>query len=170
MSNKFTEQDVAQLVQLWNANLTARDIAAQMERPFHNIRNKIKSLQRQGVISPRSKTNVVDDTFISITAGTYQLPIELVEYFTTLFSGGQERVIAGTQQCCEAYQAQGGYCYYLRGQVKLTTDNSPSGVVPMQGPGGGLILVCNAIAGTRKTMSHEGFIALCKVIAQNFPA
>ena len=168
MPTKFTEQDVARLIQLWNANLSAKDIALEMGRSFHNIRNKIKSLQKKGEIAPRSNSNKVDDTFVEITAAAHQLPIEIVRHFTTLFTGGQERVIAGTQQCCEAYTRQNGYCYYLTDRVKLTMDVSPSGVVPTQGHNGELILVCHAIANTRKTMSHDGFINLCKAIATTF--
>ena len=66
------------------------------------------------------------------------------------------------------YTRQNGYCYYLPDRVKLTLDTSPSGIVPMQGHEGELILTCNAIANTRKTMSHDGFINLCKAIATTF--
>nr|DAR25200.1 MAG TPA: MarR family [Caudoviricetes sp.] len=168
MSYKFTPAAVEQLIEMWNQNFTAKDIALAMDRPFHNIRNKIKALQKAGKIAPRSNSNNIDTTFIEITAGAYGLPVDTVAYFTTLFTGGKERIIASTQQCCEAYVAQKGYCYYLSPQVKLTMDDSPSGIVPMQGHENNLILTCKAIANTRKTMSHASFINLCKAIAKNF--
>lgn len=168
MSNKFTPEDVEQLIELWNANMTAKDIAIAMDRPFHNIRNKIKSLQKAGKIAPRSNSNNIDDTFIEITAGAYGLPVDTVKFFTTLFTGGRERIIAGTQQCCEAYLKQNGYCYYLSDNVKLTLDDSPSGAVPLMIGTDTVILVCKAVASVRSGMTHNTFINMCKAIAKHF--
>lgn len=166
--NKFTEEDIQTLQQLWSDNLTAKEIAMQMERPYLNVRNKIRDLQKKGALKKREKSNAMPDMFVETTAGVYGLPVDLVQHFTTLFSGGQDRVISGVNQCCMAYLDQNGYCYYLKDRVKLTPDESPSGLTPLQGANGELVLTCRAIAHTRSTMSHNAFINLCKAIASEF--
>lgn len=165
---KFSDKDIETLISLWNDNLTVKEIAIAMERPFNNVRNKIKALQDKGAITPRAKSNELDRDSVAQLAGAYQLPIDTVAYLAGLFSGGATRILANLQQACEAYINQNGYCYYLHGRVKLTMDDSPSGAFAMHGPEGTMILVCNAVANTRKTMTHEGFVGLCKLVAQRF--
>lgn len=165
---KFTDQDIETLISLWNDNLTVKEIAIAMERPFNNVRNKVKALQDKGVIASRAKSNELDSDSVAQLAGAYQLPVDVVEYLASLFSGGATRILANLQQACDAYIKQNGYCYYLHGRVKLTMDDSPSGAFAMHGPEGTMILVCNAVANTRKTMTHEGFVGLCKLVAQRF--
>lgn len=165
---KFTQEDSDTLIRLWNEGHPTKDIAMAMGRTHNNIRNKVKALQQKGDIRPREKSNGISDEEIQHLSGVYQLPIDVVQFLASQFSGGATRILGALAQSCEAYIEQNGYCYYLHGRVKLTMDNSPSGVAVMQGPAGKVILTCNAIANTRKTMSHEGFVGLCKAVAQQF--
>lgn len=164
----FSESDTATLVEMWNAQHTVREIATAMGREFNNVRNKVAYLQKRGVIAPRANGNRLPEEFIEQTAGQYNLPIDLVAYFASLFGKGAQRIMAGTQEACEAWVAQGGECYYLRGRVRLTADESPSGVVPMYLSDGRMFLMCRAVASVRQSMSHGGFVSMCRHIAKVF--
>ena len=164
----FSKADIQQLIDLWEANTTVRDIALAMGRPYNNIRNKVAQLQKKGVIMPRDSRNQLPDNYIETTAGTYGVPIEVVRAFTKMFSNGAHKIMDGTEDALKAYQNQSGECFYLKGMVKLTFDETPSGVVPMYTRDGSMILVCKAVSGMRMSMSHEAFIGVCKHIANRF--
>ena len=164
----FSKADIQQLIDLWEANTTVRDIALAMGRPYNNIRNKVAQLQKNGVIMPRDSHNQLPDNYIETTAGTYGVPLEVVRAFTKMFSNGAHKIMDGTEDALKAYQNQSGECFYLKGMVKLTFDETPSGVVPMYTRDGSLILVCKAVSGMRMSMSHEAFISVCKHIANRF--
>jgi len=164
----FSKADIQQLIDLWEANTTVRDIALAMGRPYNNIRNKVAQLQKNGVIMPRDSRNQLPDNYIETTAGTYGVPIEVVRAFTKMFSNGAHKIMDGTEDALKAYQNQSGECFYLKGMVKLTFDETPSGVVPMYTRDGSMILVCKAVSGMRMSMSHEAFIGVCKHIANRF--
>lgn len=164
----FSKDDIQQLIDLWEANTTVRDIALAMGRPYNNIRNKVAQLQKNGVIMPRDSRNQLPDNYIETTAGTYGVPIEVVRAFTKMFSNGAHKIMDGTEDALKAYQNQSGECFYLKGMVKLTFDETPSGVVPMYTRDGSMILVCKAVSGMRMSMSHEAFIGVCKHIANRF--
>ena len=164
----FSKADIQQLIDLWEANTTVRDIALAMGRPYNNIRNKVAQLQKKGVIMPRDSRNQLPDNYIETTAGTYGVPLEVVRAFTKMFSNGAHKIMDGTEDALKAYQNQSGECFYLKGMVKLTFDETPSGVVPMYTRDGSMILVCKAVSGMRMSMSHEAFIGVCKHIANRF--
>ena len=164
----FSKADIQQLIDLWEADTTVRDIALAMGRPYNNIRNKVAQLQKKGVIMPRDSRNQLPDNYIETTAGTYGVPIEVVRAFTKMFSNGAHKIMDGTEDALKAYQNQSGECFYLKGMVKLTFDETPSGVVPMYTRDGSMILVCKAVSGMRMSMSHEAFIGVCKHIANRF--
>ena len=164
----FSKADIQQLIDLWEADTTVRDIALAMGRPYNNIRNKVAQLQKNGVIMPRDSRNQLPDNYIETTAGTYGVPIEVVRAFTKMFSNGAHKIMDGTEDALKAYQNQSGECFYLKGMVKLTFDETPSGVVPMYTRDGSMILVCKAVSGMRMSMSHEAFIGVCKHIANRF--
>lgn len=164
----FSDEDIANIISLWNENRTVKDIAQFIDRPFVSVRNKIAAMQKKGLIAPRSQSNKLPEQFVEQTAGVHQLPTDLVQYFTTLFSGGADRIIEGVNKACEAYRHQNGSCFYLKNLVRLTQDNSPSGVVPMYMEGGELILVCRSVAVLRSTMGHKSFVNMCKYIAKQF--
>lgn len=164
----FSKADIQQLIDLWEANTTVRDIALAMGRPYNNIRNKVAQLQKNGVIMPRDSRNQLPDNYIETTAGTYGVPLEVVRAFTKMFSNGAHKIMDGTEDALKAYQNQSGECFYLKGMVKLTFDETPSGVVPMYTRDGSMILVCKAVSGMRMSMSHEAFIGVCKHIANRF--
>ena len=164
----FSKADIQQLIDLWEANTTVRDIALAMGRPYNNIRNKVAQLQKNGVIMPRDSRNQLPDNYIETTAGTYGVPLEVVRAFTKMFSNGARKIMDGTEDALKAYQNQSGECFYLKGMVKLTFDETPSGVVPMYTRDGSMILVCKAVSGMRMSMSHEAFIGVCKHIANRF--
>lgn len=164
----FSEEDVQQLIALWEADTTVRDIALAMGRPYNNIRNKVAQLQKKGLILPRDSRNQLPDNYIETTAGAYGVPIETVRAFTKMFSNGARKIMDGTEDALKAYQNQSGECFYLKGMVKLTFDETPSGAVPMYTRDGSMILVCKAVAGMRMSMSHEAFIGVCKHIANGF--
>lgn len=167
-SNRYTDEAIASLVAYWNADYTVREIAERMGRTYNSVRNKVASLQKRGLISPRDNRNTLPVGFIEQTAGEYNLPIETVAFFVGLFGKGARHIVAGVKDACEAWVAQNGECYYLRGRVRLSRDTSPSGIVPMYLADGQLILVCRAVASVRKTMSHGGFVSMCKHIANAF--
>lgn len=167
-SNRFNQADLATLIDLWNTNTPVREIAELMGRTYNSVRNKVAKLQRENVITPRDVKNQVATGFIETTAAKYNLPIDTVTYFTTLFGKGAHNIMAATEITCEAWSEQNGECYYLRGRVKLTCDTSPSGIVPMYTADGRLMLVCRAVASVRKSMSHAGFVSMCKHIANVF--
>ena len=164
----FSKADIQQLIDLWEADTTARDIALAMGRPYNNIRNKVAQLQKKRVILPRDSRNQLPDNYIETTAGAYGVPIEVVRAFTKMFSNGARKIMDGTEDALKAYQNQSGECFYLKGMVKLTFDETPSGVVPMYTRDGSMILVCKAVSGMRMSMSHEAFIGVCKHIANRF--
>ena len=164
----FSKADIQQLIDLWEANTTVRDIALAMGRPYNNIRNKVAQLQKNGVIMPRDSRNQLPDNYIETTAGAYGVPLEVVRAFTKMFSNGAHKIMDGTEDALKAYQNQSGECFYLKGMVKLTFDETPSGVVPMYTRDGSMILVCKAVSGMRMSMSHEAFIGVCKHIANRF--
>lgn len=164
----FSKADIQQLIDLWEADTTVRDIALAMGRPYNNIRNKVAQLQKNGVIMPRDSRNQLPDNYIETTAGAYGVPIEVVRAFTKMFSNGARKIIDGTEDALKAYQNQSGECFYLKGMVKLTFDETPSGAVPMYTRDGSMILVCKAVSGMRMSMSHEAFIGVCKHIANRF--
>lgn len=164
----FSKADIQQLIDLWEADTTVRDIALAMGRPYNNIRNKVAQLQKKGVIMPRDSRNQLPDNYIETTAGAYGVPIEVVRAFTKMFSNGARKIIDGTEDALKAYQNQSGECFYLKGMVKLTFDETPSGAVPMYTRDGSMILVCKAVSGMRMSMSHEAFIGVCKHIANRF--
>ena len=164
----FSEADVKQLIELWEATMPIRDIAVAMGRPYNNIRNKVAQLQKKKLILPRDSRNQLPDNYVETTAGAYGVPIEVVRAFTKMFSNGARKIMDGTEDALRAYQNQSGECFYLKGMVKLTFDETPSGVVPMYTRDGSMILVCKAVAGMRMTMSHEAFIGVCKHIANVF--
>ena len=164
----FSKADIQQLIDLWEADTTVRDIALAMGRPYNNIRNKVAQLQKKGVIMPRDSRNQLPDNYIETTAGTYGVPLEVVRAFTKMFSNGAHKIMDGTEDALKAYQNQSGECFYLKGMVKLTFDETPSGVVPMYTRDGSMILVCKAVSGMRMSMSHEAFIGVCKHIANRF--
>ena len=164
----FSKADIQQLIDLWEANTTVRDIALAMGRLYNNIRNKVAQLQKNGVIMPRDSRNQLPDNYIETTAGTYGVPLEVVRAFTKMFSNGAHKIMDGTEDALKAYQNQSGECFYLKGMVKLTFDETPSGVVPMYTRDGSMILVCKAVSGMRMSMSHEAFIGVCKHIANRF--
>lgn len=164
----FSKADIQQLIDLWEADTTVRDIALAMGRPYNNIRNKVAQLQKNGVIMPRDSRNQLPDNYIETTAGTYGVPLEVVRAFTKMFSNGAHKIMDGTEDALKAYQNQSGECFYLKGMVKLTFDETPSGVVPMYTRDGSMILVCKAVSGMRMSMSHEAFIGVCKHIANRF--
>ena len=164
----FSKADIQRLIDLWEADTTVRDIALAMGRPYNNIRNKVAQLQKNGVIMPRDSRNQLPDNYIETTAGTYGVPIEVVRAFTKMFSNGAHKIMDGTEDALKAYQNQSGECFYLKGMVKLTFDETPSGVVPMYTRDGSMILVCKAVSGMRMSMSHEAFIGVCKHIANRF--
>ena len=164
----FSKADIQQLIDLWEADTTVRDIALAMGRPYNNIRNKVAQLQKNGVIMPRDSRNQLPDNYIETTAGAYGVPLEVVRAFTKMFSNGAHKIMDGTEDALKAYQNQSGECFYLKGMVKLTFDETPSGVVPMYTRDGSMILVCKAVSGMRMSMSHEAFIGVCKHIANRF--
>lgn len=164
----FSKADIQQLIDLWEADTTVRDIALAMGRQYNNIRNKVAQLQKNGVIMPRDSRNQLPDNYIETTAGAYGVPIEVVRAFTKMFSNGARKIIDGTEDALKAYQNQSGECFYLKGMVKLTFDETPSGAVPMYTRDGSMILVCKAVSGMRMSMSHEAFIGVCKHIANRF--
>ena len=164
----FSKADIQQLIDLWEADTTVRDIALAMGRPYNNIRNKVAQLQKNGVIMPRDSRNQLPDNYIETTAGAYGVPLEVVRAFTKMFSNGARKIMDGTEDALKAYQNQSGECFYLKGMVKLTFDETPSGVVPMYTRDGSMILVCKAVSGMRMSMSHEAFIGVCKHIANRF--
>ena len=139
-----------------------------MGRPYNNIRNKVAQLQKNGVIMPRDSRNQLPDNYIETTAGAYGVPLKVVRAFTKMFSNGAHKIMDGTEDALKAYQNQSGECFYLKGMVKLTFDETPSGVVPMYTRDGSMILVCKAVSGMRMSMSHEAFIGVCKHIANRF--
>lgn len=164
----FSKADIQQLIDLWEANTIVRDIALAMGRPYNNIRNKVAQLQKNGVIMSRDSRNQLPDNYIETTAGAYGVPIEVVRAFTKMFSNGARKIMDGTEDALKAYQNQSGECFYLKGMVKLTFDETPSGVVPMYTRDGSMILVCKAVSGMRMSMSHEAFIGVCKHIVNRF--
>lgn len=164
----FSEEDMANIISLWNENRTVKDIAQFIDRPFVSVRNKVASMQKKGLIAPRSQSNKLPEQFVEQTAGVHQLPTDLVAHFATLFSGGADRIIEGVNKACETYREQNGSCFYLKNLVRLTQDSSPSGVVPMYMEGGELILVCRSVAVLRSTMGHKSFVNMCKYIAKQF--
>lgn len=165
---KFSRDDEAILINLWTDGATVKDIALAMGRTHTNIRNKVKALQDKGLIQPRERSNKVSEKQVQHLAGAFGIEPAWVEYFIKHFSGGADKIIAGVTECCMALTDQQGYCYYLSDRVKLSFDDSPSAAVPMYGHQNRVILVCKAIAHTRNTMSHEGFVNVCKYIAEKF--
>lgn len=161
---RFSEDDIAILIELWEQGQTVKAIATYMERSYNNVRNKVASLQKKGVL--RSRDTKLPDNFIQITAGTFSLPIDVVQYLSSQVRGNADQVISGTHMLCAAYAQQKGECFYLKGRVKLTMDNTPSGVevVDLDGQP---VLVCKAVAGMRMSLSHNTFINICKFIADN---
>lgn len=164
----FSEEDVTHLINLWNECIPVKDIALDMGRPFNNIRNKIKDLQKKGLIKPRDTSNSIPDEVIETYAGMYSIPLDTVNSMVTLFSGDKDLVIANLHAACEAYSKQNGFCYYLKDMVKLTFIGEPSDAVPARGADGELVLISKAVAHTRNTMSHSTFVNMCKYIASKF--
>lgn len=164
----FTDEDTAQLMDYWNGGLTAREIAVAMDRPYNNIRNKIKQLQQKELIAPRDNKIQLPDNFIEITAGVHNLPVDIVEHFRHLFGGTTDKIVTGVEQACVAYTAQQGKCFYLGDMSVLTPDNSPSGIMVSTGPQGELVLVCRAISSLKNSLSHATFVAVCKKVANAF--
>ena len=160
----YTPEEEAELIAYWNDHATVREIANQMNRSFNNVRNKVAQLQKKGIIRARDAKSKLPDQFVEMTAGVYQLPIDTVAHFITLFSGSADKVIAQVNRACQAYVEQGGWCYYLRDKIKLTMDGSPSGVVVSE-VDGNMVLICRAVAGMRMSMSHNAFVGVCKHIA-----
>lgn len=167
-AESYTEADVEAIVSFWHEGLTAKDIAIALDRKYVSVRNKIRQLQKKGVIKTRTNSNTLPDGFVEHTAAAFGLPVELVSHFCTLFSGGQDRIIAGVSDCCIAWAEQQGKCYYLGDHVRLTMDDSPSGVVVMYGQNNRPVLVCKAISHTRNTMGHDTFVSMCRVVAERF--
>ncbi len=170
MSNKqpFTSADEAQLIALWNDNLTVKEIALAMERPYNNIRNKVAALQKKGKIDVRSTKIELPANFVEVTAGAHGLPVELVSFMATLFGGTTDNIISGLELACTAYTNQQGQCYYLKDRIKLSPDNSLTGITLSTGENNEMVLISKAVAMTRNKMSHNTFVALCKDIAHNF--
>lgn len=167
VSSLFSEEDVATLISLWEQNVSVKDIANALSRRYTNVRNKIRDLQLKGLIKIRPIGNKVSEDFIQGLSGEYQLPIHIVAHLCTLFRGGQQRVMAGARQACEAWVSQSGNCYYLRERIKLTPDDELSGVVVLYN-GDELILVSKAVSQTRSSLTHHTFVSMCKVVSENF--
>lgn len=168
-SNSFSDSDVQDLITMWQKHYTVREIAGYLGRPFNNVRNKVAALQKKGIIKARDTRNKVPQTFIMETAGKYNVPIDVVLFLSSLFTGGVDKIMSQTETAVEQYVAQEGQCYYLGERVRLTMDTSPSGVVVVT-IGLEMALVCRAVAGMRMTMSHEAFVGVCKLVAQRFPS
>lgn len=167
-SGVYSDEDIARIIALWEEGIAVKDIALELGRKLESVRNKVRSLQKKGLIEIRNNVMGLPEHFVEHTAGAYGLPIEWVEHFKTLFVGGQEKLIAGINGCCEAWIAQNGRCLYLSDRIVLTPDSEPSGAVAMYDDTGRVVLVCKAIAHTRNTLSHNVFISVCRQIAENF--
>lgn len=162
----FSEADIAQLVELFSQGVTITTIAKTMERPLNNIRNKIRALQAKGKLPKRATTTTLSSEFITNTAQTYNVPIELVKTLAQQVDGPrkqrQQLVVLG----CEAWLGQAGRCYYAP-HISLTTDISPATATLMLGQNDAVVLVCRAIAIMRNKMSHKGFVRLCQTVARS---
>ena len=88
------------------------------------MRNKIAALQKKGIIKARDTRNKVPQTFIMEMAGKYNVPIDVVLFLSSLFTGGVDKIMAQTETAVEQYVAQEGQCYYLGERVRLTMDMS----------------------------------------------
>lgn len=164
---KYSDDELDRLVHLWKLGRPSKEIAQQLNRAHTSVRNKVKALQKKGVIAPRERANKLPDGFVEHLAGAYKLSVDTVQYFTTLFGGGQGNIVQGTTSSCIAWSAQGGKCFYLGERVPLSLDSSPSGVEPVLN-NGEMVLVCRAVAAIRRSVSHDSFVGMCKLIAERF--
>lgn len=161
----FDKDDVAILIELWEQGHTVKEIASFMGRSYNNVRNKVASLQKKGTLRTRNSLSDIPANFAETTAGLFNLPVDTVEHLSHLIKGNDSQIMAMTHMLCAAYVQQKGYCYYLKERIKLTMDNTPSGVeiVDVKGQP---VLVCKAVAGMRMAISHHAFVNICKYIAQ----
>lgn len=166
-ANSFSEEDTRDLIDMWRKQYTVREIAGYLGRPFNNVRNKVAALQKKGIIKARDTRNKVSQTFILETAGEFNVPVDVVSYLSSLFTGGADKIMAQTREAVTQYVAQNGQCYYLGERVRLTMDNTPSGVVVVA-VGETNALVCRAVAGMRMSTTHETFLSICRLIALRF--
>lgn len=160
----FSKDEEQQLIAYWNDLATVREIANQLNRPFNSVRNKVAQMQKKGLIRARDPKSKLPDNYIETTAGAYELPVDVVAYFVSRFGGTADKVMAQTVSACEAYVQQDGWCYYLQKKIKLTMDDSPSGVT-FADVNGAMVLICKAVAGMRMSMSHKTFVDVCTHIA-----
>lgn len=166
-ASSFSEEDTRDLITMWNKHYTVREIAGYLGRSFNNVRNKVAALQKKGLIKARDTRNKISQSFIMETAGKFGVPIDVVLYLSSLFTGGSDKIMEQTTEAVEMYKAQGGKCYYLGDMVHLTMDDTPSGVVVVRVKDK-IALVCRAVAGMRMATTHETFLGICRLIAQRF--
>lgn len=194
---KFTpyrQEDVAQLISLWNSGATTTDIATALQRGVTSIRNKIRALQKSGVLGIRARdtsttipaatehapptapavAHIHDyTTLITLTQGAYDLPDGYVEYFMgEIIRMMGEEVLANRElfsdmvtECCTAWYTQSAECYYLGQACSMTIAPSPTQAVLMTGADGELVFVSRAIARMRGTLAHSTFVRICGVVA-----
>lgn len=166
-SGAYSEKETNELIEFWNEGAPVREIALMMNRPYNNVRNKVAQLRKKGVIRSRDVKNKLPDNYAEVMAAAYSLPTEVVEYLISLIDGNTDTILAVTPDLCRSYAEQGGYCYYLRDRIKLTMDNTPSGM-QISYIDFNVVLTCRAVSSMRMMMGHNSFVNICKYIANRF--
>lgn len=160
----FTAADTARLTELFSQGTPVSRIAKIMERPHNNVRNKVRALQAKGVIPKRATSTTIPQAFIEDTAGTYDVPADIVASLALQTSGPMESRKQQLIESCLAWSAQSGHCYYSP-QISLVSGIHPASATIMRDGEGNIVLVCRAIARMRGGMSHKGFVNLCYSVA-----
>lgn len=162
----FSDDDIAQLVELFAQGSPLTTIAKTMGRPLNNVRNKVRALQKKGTLPKRATTTTLPESFFVEIAQVCNVPLDLVKVLAQQVQGTREQRQQHIMSGCQAWGAQGGRCYYAP-HIPLTTDISPATATLMRGRDDSVVLVCRAIAVMRNKMSHTGFVRLCQTVARN---
>lgn len=162
----FTDSDIAQLIELFLQGVPVSEIAQMMERPHTNVRNKIRALQNKGRLPKRATSTTLSQSFLEDMAELHAVPVDIVTSLATQTSGSMEARKKLLIKGCHAWTAQAGCCYYSP-QITLTSGVHPAAATVMAGDDGSVILVCRAIARMRGSMSHKGFVNVCRTISHH---
>jgi hypothetical protein len=164
---RVTNEDKAQIKGLWNAGYSRAQIANTLSMSVNTIRDVIKRMQNEGVLSKRNLSMQLKASEIQALATQAGVSEETVTFLLPMARKNLRNVpiniVVGSYLAL--WSSQKGRCYYTG--ARLTTDNSLTSAVLVPSGGLGKVFVTKAAAAFRGKMSHTTFLKMVGAVARH---
>lgn len=155
----YTEADVEALINLRREGLTERQIAEALGRPYHSVHWKIKTLRKDGRLSPIRDFSTLSPDDVAEMAARHHTTVEVVEGVIAQVGKPYVSRMPQIEEALLQWQVQGSRCAYYGVPISLEASKTlPTRAVLVVGPQGKPMWASLMAHKMRNKLSHEMFL------------